>query len=474
MSHVPGATVPDPAVPMVALPVRFRSRRQVTNVRDEDVPASGCVDILDVEGPGAVRHVWLLYGTGRRLEITVDGASVPQVDVPFDPFFGIMNDLQPYQVDCAAYTVLPNFHTPGVPGVPGYNLFLPIPFSRSCRIRLHMPATGERRVSTMVDWQQYDAGTELTPFRLGAEYHRYLPAPPRNRAYRIADVNGSGFIAGVVLGARQRNHTDMVYHTGGMSILIDGEDDPHVIRGINMEDDFGFSWGFHERQTHWIGSPYHRRRSRTDQDGVIYRFFGPDPIAFRSSISLRCGSRDDDIETMAYYYRIAGSEEPAAPGPVLTPDRWLVTGFHDGGGDWQRFSAPEEPETVPHDRWRDHFADRPRFIRELPANRGWIDFRFSGIDPALPGSSFVNRSMYAAGSVNSDRERPAVLRISCDDWLIAWLNGNRVATLRHEAGFRTARIPVTLNPGLNTVLVKNNNLHHSHAAWVANLVIEEG
>ena len=473
MNHVPDATVPDPAVPMIALPARFRSRRQITNVRDEDVPAGGCVDILDAEGPGAVRHVWLLYGTGRRLEITVDDAAVPQVDVPFDPFFGIMNDLKPYPVDCAAYTVLPNFHTPGVPGVPGYNLFLPIPFSRSCRIRLHLPAAGERRVSTMVDWQQYDAGTELTPFRLGAEYHRYLPAPPRNRAYRIADVTGAGFIAGVVLGARQRNHTDMVYHTGGMSILIDGEDDPHVIRGINMEDDFGFSWGFHERQTRWIGSPYHRRRSRTDQDGVIYRFFGPDPIAFRSSISLRCGSRDDDIETMAYYYRIAGSEEPAAPGPVLTPDRWLVTGFHDGGGDWQRFSAPEEPETVPHDRWRDHFADRPRFIREVPANRGWIDFRFSGIDPALPGSSFVNRSMYAAGSVDSDRERRAVLRLSFDDWLIAWLNGTRVAMLRHEDGFRTARIPVTLNPGLNTVLVKNNNLHHSHAAWVANLVIEE-
>ena len=473
MSHFPTTTIQDPAVPMIALPMRFRSRRQVTNVRPEEIPEGGCVDILDVEGPGAVRHIWLLHGTGRRLEITVDGAPEPQVNVPFDPFFGVMHGLRPYPVDCAAYTVLPNFHTPGVPGTPGYNLFLPIPFSRSCRIRLHLPPGLEQRaVSTMVDWQQYDAGAELTPFRLGVEHHRYLPAPPRNRAYRIADVTGSGFIAGVVLGARQRNHTDMVYHTGGMSILLDGEDDPHVIRGINMEDDFGYSWGFHERQSRWIGSPYHRRRARTDQDGVIYRFFGPDPIAFRSSISLRCGSRDDDIETVAYYYRVAGSEAGVAPVP--TPDRWLVTGFYDGGGDWQRFSSGEEPETVPHERWRDHFADRPRFIRELSANRGWIDFRFSGIDPALPGSSFVNRSMYAAGSVDSPRERRAVLRISCDDWLIAWLNGKRVATLRHEEGFQTARVPVTLNAGLNTVLIKNNNLHHSHAAWVANLVIEEG
>ena len=312
----------------------------------------------------------------------------------------------------------------------------------------------------------------LTPFRLGAEHHRYTPAPPRNRCYRMADVSGTGFLAGIVLGVKQRNPTDMIYHTGGMSILVDGETAPNVIRGINMEDDFGFSWGFHVNQSRWIGSPYHKWGGRTDQDGVIYRFFGPDPIAFRSSISLRCGSRDDDIETVAYYYREAGSEVELPP--VVTPDRWLVTGFYDGADEWQRFSATEEPETVPHERWRERFADRPSFIRELSANRGWIDFRFSGVDPALPGSTFVNRSMYAAGSLHTLRERRAMLRVSFDDWLIAWLNGTRVAALRHEDGFQTARIPVTLNEGRNTILIKNNNLHHSHAAWIANLVVEEG
>ena len=82
--------------------------------------------------------------------------------------------------------------------------------------------------------------------------------------------------------------------------------------------------------------------------------------------------------------------------------------------------------------------------------------------------------MYAAGALHCPRARQATLRISCDDWLIAWLNGTRVATLRHEAEFQTARIPVTLNEGRNTILIKNNNLHHSHGAWVANLIVEEG
>ena len=29
----------------------------------------------------------------------------------------------------------------------------------------------------------------------------------------------------------------MVFHTGGMTLLIDGATDPHVIRGHNVEDD---------------------------------------------------------------------------------------------------------------------------------------------------------------------------------------------------------------------------------------------
>ena len=110
----------------------------------------------------------------------------------------------------------------------------------------------------MIDWHEYKDDALLTPFRFHAEHHRYKPAPPRNSAFQMADVDGTGFMAGIVLGSRQHNYTDMIYHTGGMSILIDGENDPHVIRGTNMEDDFGFSWGFHVKNTRWIGSPYHK------------------------------------------------------------------------------------------------------------------------------------------------------------------------------------------------------------------------
>ena len=285
----------------------------------------------------------------------------------------------------------------------------------------------------MIDWHEYKDDALLTPFRFHAEHHRYKPAPPRNSAFQMADVDGTGFMAGIVLGSRQHNYTDMIYHTGGMSILIDGENDPHVIRGTNMEDDFGFSWGFHVKNTRWIGSPYHKWGGRLDQDGVIYRFFGPNPIAFDSSISFRCGSRDDDIETVAYYYKIPGTEAA----PVLTPDHWLVTGFYENGDSWDAFNASEDVETIPLDQWISHFPVNERFIRTIPANRGWLDFRFSEIDPELNAGHFTGRSMYAGSTLDSDYDKEVILRLSSDDWLSLWVKkgkrGRTKVALRQSA-----------------------------------------
>lgn len=320
----------------------------------------------------------------------------------------------------------------------------------------------------MVDWHEYEDDTLVTPFRFHAEHHRYTPAPPRNSAYQIADVDGAGFVAGIVLGSRQRNYSDMIYHTGGMSILIDGENDPNVIRGTNMEDDFGFSWGFHLHQSRWHGSPYHKWGGRCDQDGVIYRFFGPDPIAFDSSISFRCGSRDDDIETVAYYYRIPGTEAA----PIATPDEWMVAGFYENGDDWDAFNSAEEVESIPLEQWATHFAGQEHFIRRIPANRGWLDLRFSGIDPQLTAANFTGRSMYAGSTFECCEERETVLRLSYDDWLILWVNGEKVETLQSEGQFETVRIPIRLKNGRNELLLKSNNLGHVWNAWVVNIAIE--
>ena len=465
----------DPAMPMIQLPTRFKSRRTNTATQQRTSPEPYHVDILNVEGAGCVRHIWFLFAEGRRIEITVDGAPIPQVNMPLKSFFGVMHNWTPYFTDNAALTVLPNYETPNMVGNPGYNLWLPIPFSKSCRIRVYVdnPPNGKLEglqgsVCTVVDWHEYDLDTEITPFRFHAEHHLHTPAPPRNSSIQIAEVDGTGFLAAVMLGVKQRNYSDMIYHTGGMTMLLDGEYDPHVIRGTNMEDDFGFSWGFHIKNSRWIGSPYHKWGGRHDQDGAIYRIFGPDAISFDTSLSFSCGSRDDDTETVAFYYKIPGTEQQ----PLSKPLQWRVSGLYDGGSDETIFDKSEEIERVPVQEWADYYRDNVGFIRNINSPRGWIDWRFSGISPDTHSSNFTGKSMYAGTVIERSSNETTNLRLYYDDWISCWLNGVKLGTWKSVGIFDSVYIPIKLQKGENNLMLKSNNIGHHWNPWISSAVVE--
>jgi len=262
-------TVQDPVVPLISLPSTFQSRR--VNCDNLAPEGSNSVVIADLKGPGCIKHIWILDACGPRLEgkfsleILVDGAKTPQVSAPVKAFFGVMND-QEYTVINSSFAVLPNFfirkffNSNKEEGNPGYNMFLPIPFSKSCRITLINPPN--RHGVGMVDWHKYQKGAPLTPLRLYADYRYYNPSRPSGNHVELANIEGAGFIHGVQLGYDQLNFKDCLFHTGGMTILIDGETNPHAIRGHNAEDDFGIAWGFNTVQTPWLGCPWYKMRPK--------------------------------------------------------------------------------------------------------------------------------------------------------------------------------------------------------------------
>ncbi len=459
---VPGralrSTFQDPAVPMIALPTRFTSRR-VNSYRH--ISDGNSFDLANLKGPGCIRHIWICWPSLKpkdakvvRLEINVDGVEKSQVDVPLKSFFGVMHGMDGYFIDCAAYTVLPNpaagklYNDRGATQ-PGYNLYLPVPFSKSCRITLHNPVNNH--AVAMVDWHQYDKDTPLTPYRLHVDHRIYKPSPPRGGYVEMANVEGEGFICGVVVGYMQRNKKDVVFHTGGMTMLLDGETNPHAIRGHNVEDDFGFTWGFNDRQSRWIGCPWHVVRGPRDQDGVFYRFFGPDPIYFRTSLSFRTGSRGDDMESVVYTYRIPNTTAPK----TQTPSEWQVMGPFTPETDWDAFQKSQ-------------YIPAEKVAATLKSDHGWIDLRTP--DPYYGPA----RCAYARTSIESDADKQATLRLAVDDWTVAWLNGKKIAALRHDDGLKVARIPIKLKKGSNGLLVKTTNTDTppNKRLWVINCVVE--
>ena len=176
-------TYADPAVPLLQLPTNFRARR--TTAKRHLTPGQP-VEIFNATGSGCVRHMWFVFGDKNiedlSIEITVDGAAEPQVRMPFRSFFGALLGFEDYHINSAGLANFPNFtvtndvHIPPKAS-PGWNVYLPIPFSKGCRIVLRADsAKGE--YGGMIDWQQYRDGVKLTPLRFHAQRNIAQPGKP--------------------------------------------------------------------------------------------------------------------------------------------------------------------------------------------------------------------------------------------------------------------------------------------------------
>jgi hypothetical protein len=85
----------------------------------------------------------------------------------------------------------------------------------------------------------------------------------------------------------------------------------------------------------------------------------------------------------------------------------------------------------------------------------------------------TERSVYVRGTLTSGSRRRATLRLGLDGWATVYLNGRRVALLDHAEEFDNAKIPVTLQPGDNHLLIKTNNRQNRERhLWAIHCALE--
>ena len=250
-------------------------------------------------------------------------------------FFGVLLGKDPYRIESAPLKLLPKN---------GYNSYFPLPFQNSCRITLRNTGQESTSVWSMVNWQQYDKQLSLTPYRLHAQFTEEKPAEPLGTTL-LGAIRGGGFVAGLIHAVRRRDYRDMIWHTGGDTWLIDGEISPHVLRGIGSEDLFGHSFGMYPDMSEWTGAPHVVGLNADCSEVVAYRFFGAESVSFNSSLSLRFGTRANDMESVLYYYNSAQSGATA----LETPQEWTLSGPFDCQT-WEDFERAEFPE-IPEEEW---------------------------------------------------------------------------------------------------------------------------
>jgi hypothetical protein len=292
------------------------------------IAAGQTVTLADIEGPGAIQHIWMTPTGHWRfgiLRVYWDGAETPAVECPAGDFFA--NGWQRYgQISSLAVCVNP---------ASGLNCYWEMPFRRRCRISFTNIAEAEMVLYYQIDYTLTEVPEDAGYFH--AQFRRVNPLPYKE-VYTILDgVRGQGQYVGTYLAWGVNNCG--WWGEGEIKFYIDGDGEFPTICGTGTEDYFCGSYDFDLGKENGgyreFSSPYTGLPVVIRPDGLyasqtrfsLYRWHIMDPIRFKKdlrvtiqAIGWRSGGRylplQDDIASVAYWYQML----PTAPFPKL-PDR---------------------------------------------------------------------------------------------------------------------------------------------------------
>jgi hypothetical protein len=286
------------------------------NVDRLEIAEGDSAVLLDIEGPGVIRHIWITVFSRdphylRRIALKMywDDETEPSVAAPLGDFFG-------NGFDKRHYAALPTGVTSG-----GFYIYLPMPFERRARIVVEN-GTG-RTIDAFyynIDLVQVDELPDDV-----ATFHAWWNRDPRttsNRPHLILEAKGRGNFVGMSMNTE--SHAGHIGFLEGDEIFyIDGE-----FRGMGTgtEDYFNGGWYFDQGE---FAAPYHGVVVKDDELARIaaYRWHVPDPVTFGDSIRIElehghANQEVADYATMAYWYQVE-PHDPLPPLPAADERRTL-------------------------------------------------------------------------------------------------------------------------------------------------------
>ena len=281
--------------------------------------------MADIEGPGAIQHIWLTPTDGWRdqiLRMYWDDDPQPAVECPVGDFFACGWG-EYAQVSSLAVCVNPGR---------AFNCYWEMPFRR----RAHITLTNEGEEARILYYQITYAlcAVPVDAAFFCAQFRRVNPLPKGEVVTILDGVRGRGQYVGTYCAWGVNNSG--WWGEGELKFFIDGDGEFPTICGTGTEDYFCGSYDFDvEGQYRVFTTPYSGMPQVLRPDGTyrsqqrfgLYRWHLTDPIRFRTDLRVTMQAlgwrRDrrylqlqDDIATVAYWYQTL----PLGPFPTL-PDR---------------------------------------------------------------------------------------------------------------------------------------------------------
>ena len=289
------------------------------------LPASETTTIAQIDGPGAIQHIWLtVHPTAwRKLVIRFywDGEEQPSIEAPLGDFF------------CNGWTVRCNIQSLPVAVNPagGFNCYWEMPFRKSARITIEN-LTGEeiRGFYYQITYALTEVPADAAYFH--AQWRRSNPLPYMQVHTLLDQVSGQGQYVGTYLAWGVNNNG--WWGEGEIKFYMDGDEEFPTICGTGTEDYFGGAWNFEHPKGEYgvFSAPFTGVPQVLKPDGLyqsqqrfgMYRWHIMDPIRFQQVLKVtiqalgwRSEGRylplQDDIASTAFWYQT----EPHNPFPQL-------------------------------------------------------------------------------------------------------------------------------------------------------------
>jgi len=283
--------------------------------------------IADIDGPGAIQHIWMTPTGNWRfsiMRIYWDDSENPSVECPIGDFFACGWN------QYAQVSSLPVCVNPGS----AFNCYWEMPFRKHCKITISNIDEKDMVLYYQIDYTLTEVPDDAAYFH--AQFRRVNPLPYKE-VYTIVDgIKGKGHYVGTYMAWGVNNNG--WWGEGEIKFYMDGDREFPTICGTGTEDYFCGSYNFENQKTKQyqeFTTPYTGLAQVIRPDGVylsqtrfsLYRWHIMDPIRFESDLKVtiqalgwRSGRRylplQDDIASVAYWYQTL----PTAPFPAL-PDK---------------------------------------------------------------------------------------------------------------------------------------------------------
>lgn len=277
-----------------------------------ELPAESKTVIADINGQGAIKHIWMTDSAGRGrqlvLRIYFDGQSRPAVEAPLSDFFCNADYREYRQLTSAAICFNP---------ARAMNCYFEMPYFKGFRIEIEN--LGEAcRFFYQIDCEEKEIPKESLYFH--AQFRRVNPLPYKQPYVILDNVKGNGHYVGTYMNWGVKSNG--WWGEGEIKFYIDGDREFPSICGTGTEDYFCGAYNFEVNGKyaefctpyagmHKIGGTDETYRSQRYFN--LYRWHITDPIYFKQDLKVtiqalgwRSGGRymplQDDISSVAYWY----------------------------------------------------------------------------------------------------------------------------------------------------------------------------